>query len=68
MNTENIPYAPFVDYVRDSKPANVRDMMGKLLFHWPLFVVSLLVCLCLAFAYLKLKARLYRQGTPPDQR
>jgi len=56
MNTENIPYAPFVDYVRDSKPANVRDMMGKLLFHWPLFVLSLLICLCLAFAYLKLKA------------
>lgn len=56
MNTENIPYAPFVDYVRDSKPANLRDMMGKLLFHWPLFVVSLLICLCLGFAYLKLKA------------
>lgn len=56
MNTENIPYAPFVDYVRDSKPTNIRDTMGKLLFHWPLFLTSLLVCLCLAFAYLKLKA------------
>jgi len=56
MNTENIPYAPFVDYVRDSKPHNIRDTMGKLLFHWPLFVVSLFICFCLAFAYLKLKA------------
>lgn len=56
MNTEKIPYAPFVDYVRDSKPAHIRDTMSRLLFHWPLFLTSLVICFCLAFTYLKLKA------------
>lgn len=56
MNTENIPYAPFEEYVRDNNTKPVRDIVSKYLFHWPLFLVSLLICFCLAFAYLKLKA------------
>lgn len=55
MKTENIPYAPFEEYVRDNRSHSVRDAIGKYLFHWPLFLLSLFICFCLAFAYLKLK-------------
>lgn len=59
MKAENIPYAPFEDYVRDNSSHSLRETIGKYLFHWPLFLLSLFICFCLAFAYLKLKTPVY---------
>lgn len=55
MKIENIPYSPFEEYIKESKPQSLRYALGKYVYHWPLFMASMLFCLFLAFVYLQIK-------------
>lgn len=51
---EHAPYAQYDAYVEVRKPDRAAEVIRKYLYHWPLFVLTLLICFGLAFSYLKL--------------
>lgn len=59
MNIDKIPYSDFEEYREDSKPVDIREKLNKMLYHWPLFALSISICLTLAFIYLKLSNPIY---------
>lgn len=49
---EQYIYTPFVDS-GDEKRKDLRQILSKYLYHWPLFLISITCCLGLAFLYIK---------------
>ncbi|NRF39184.1 tyrosine-protein kinase [Pedobacter foliorum] len=43
----------------DNKPINIRELISKYLFHWPIFFVGITVCLIGAFFYLRYTEEVY---------
>lgn len=52
MNTTKNQYSPFDMYIEESKQTNLREVIGKYLFHWPLFILFLILSFGTAFLYL----------------
>ncbi|KAA8486783.1 capsular exopolysaccharide synthesis family protein [Arcticibacter tournemirensis] len=53
MNNNNqLIFRPFVDDSKESHK-DLREIFNKYLYHWPLFLLSMLLCLTLAYFYLK---------------
>jgi len=59
MNLENIPYSDFEEFKEESNSLNLREKVSKYLYHWPLFVISIALCLGLAFVHLKFSSPIY---------
>lgn len=59
MNVDKIPYSDFEEYGEGSSPVNIREKLNKMLYHWPLFAISIGICLALAFVYLKFSNPIY---------
>ena len=47
-------HSSFEVIIEEGKSATLRDIIGKYLFHWPLFLLCIFISLLLAFTYLKL--------------
>lgn len=58
MNLDNIPYSDFEEY-KVAKPVDLRERINQMLYHWPLFILSIGICLALAFVYLKFSSPVY---------
>ncbi len=58
MNTEE--HNNFNDSLEDGdQPINVREILDKYIFHWPIFVLGVLLCLTTAFFYLRYTQDVY---------
>lgn len=53
MNKEKIPYSSFEVYMEDGKSGNLREIISKYTYHWPLFLSATILSLSFAFLYLK---------------
>lgn len=59
MSTQLIPYSPFNDFQEEDQPNNIRETWNKYVFHWPLFILCILIALTGAFFYLRLTDNVY---------
>ena len=59
MNADHLPYTPFEEYPEEGHSFNVKEKLAKLLFHWPLFVLSVAGCLFLAYLHLRSAVPVY---------
>jgi tyrosine-protein kinase Etk/Wzc len=53
MKNRHIPYTSFTDNNEENSSKVVRELITKYLYHWPLFVLSLLICVSAAVLYIK---------------
>ena len=53
MKNRHIPYTSFTDNNEENPSKVVRELVNKYLYHWPLFVLSLLICVSAAILYIK---------------
>ncbi|WP_442590905.1 GumC family protein [Pedobacter sp. AW31-3R] len=49
---EQFIYTPFTE-TREEEKKDTRQVMNQYLFHWPVFIISLMVTMALAFVYIK---------------
>ncbi len=56
MNTKKVPYSSFEVYMEEGKSGNLRDIVSKYTYHWPLFLIATIISLSFAFLYLQLSA------------
>lgn len=49
---EQFIYTPYTE-VEENKPKNLRPIISKYLYHWPIFVLSIIITLTLGAIYLK---------------
>ena len=59
MNIEKIPYSEFEEFKEDNNTVNLREKLDRFLYHWPLFALSIGICLSLAFLHLKFSSPVY---------
>jgi tyrosine-protein kinase Etk/Wzc len=60
MNTNNPEEFENPSFVENEEPAfNIRELIGKYIFHWPVFIVGIAICLTLAFFYLRYTPEVY---------
>ncbi len=59
MKTDHIPYTPFEEYPDEGRSFDLKEKLGKLLFHWPLFVICVAACLALAYIHLRSAVPVY---------
>lgn len=43
----------------EDQPVNLRDVLAKYIFHWPLFVLGIFLCLAAGFFYLRYSSPVY---------
>lgn len=53
MNFDNVPYSHYEEQVEELQTQKLRDAIGKYVYHWPLFLLFLLLSFSAAFLYLK---------------
>jgi len=54
MDKDKVTHSSFEVFIEEGKSTSLRDVIGKYLFHWPLFLLFILISFLLAFAYLNL--------------
>jgi tyrosine-protein kinase Etk/Wzc len=59
MNTQMVQLIPYTEVPSETKNLDVRDTVKKYLYHWPLFVTGIAICLALAFLYVRFADRVY---------
>lgn len=59
MNVEKIPYADYEEYKENNHSFDLIETLNKYLYHWPLFLLSIGICITLAFIYLKFSNPVY---------
>lgn len=59
MTNQIIQLVPQPEEFNERKSLDVRDTVKKYLFHWPLFVSSIALCLAMAFFYIRYADRVY---------
>jgi capsular exopolysaccharide synthesis family protein len=58
INTEE--FSSNMDLGENNQPINVREIIFKYLYHWPVFVVGLLLCLMSGYIYLRYAEPVYK--------
>ncbi|WP_207425347.1 polysaccharide biosynthesis tyrosine autokinase [Pedobacter sp. SYSU D00535] len=53
MNTERILISPISEVKGDNADFNLRETINKYVFHWPLFLLGIVLALTLAYFYLR---------------
>ena len=56
MNTEKVPYSSFEVYMEEGKSGNLRDIISKYTYHWPLLLTVTIISISFAFLYLQFSA------------
>lgn len=57
MNNEQFILTPYTEV--ESEKKDLREILNQYLYHWPLFVLSILIALGLAFLYIENKKPIY---------
>ncbi|WP_069660971.1 GumC family protein [Arcticibacter eurypsychrophilus] len=53
MKYKQLPYTSFGDNKEENPNKVVRELLNKYLYHWPLFLLSILICVSAAVFYIK---------------
>lgn len=51
--------APGRDFAEEESSFDIRDIVFKLMLYWPWFLISVIICLCTGYIYLRYKAPIY---------
>lgn len=44
----------------EDQPVNLREILSRYIYHWPLFVIGIILCFALAFLYLRYTRPIYK--------
>jgi tyrosine-protein kinase Etk/Wzc len=68
MKTDHLPYTPFEEYADEGTSFDLKEKLGKLLFHWPLFIICIAFCLSMAYLHLRSAVPVYTVKAPIPRR